>query len=72
MVSAVEIYGDKSCYNVFSSYYACYNSEGVFEKIFPSYDAMNTYYVPPLEETYFPPVTYVYGAPTDTLSGSLN
>jgi len=48
--------------------YYCQYPEGHL-KGFNTYEQMNAYYVPPLEETYVPETTYIYGGATSTLSG---
>ena len=76
MVSA-ETYGDKTCIQGWLIHgvlplYICYNPDGGMDHSFLTYDAMNSYYVPPLEETFIPEITYVYGSGTTTYTYSGN
>ena len=48
--------------------YYCQYPDGHL-KGFNTYEQMNAYYVPPLEETYVPETIYIYSGATSTLSG---
>ena len=77
LISAVwpataEVYGDKTCSLDWLipgvlPLYICNNPDGGMDHSFLTYEAMNTYYSPPLEETYVPETTWIYGAPTENI-----
>lgn len=62
-------YGDVICNEKFfpRHIYYCQYPDGHL-KGFNTYEAMNAYFVPPLEETFIPETTYIYGSGTETLT----
>jgi len=75
-VSAVEIYGDKTCYDSWLvpgiiPLWICYNPDGGMDHSFLTYEAMYNYYVPPsTEEIIIPETIIVYSDETSTLTVS--
>lgn len=71
MIMAEE-YGDITCTEKFVPVhkFECRRPDMSLEKVFQTYEQMVSWYVPPNTETYIPEVTYVYSAPTETLSGN--
>lgn len=67
---AVE-YGDITCTEKFIPVhkFECRRPDMSIDKVFLTYESMLNWYVPPDQETYIAPVTYVYSAPTEAFSG---
>jgi len=69
-----ESYGDITCTEKFVPVhkFECRRPDMSIDKVFQTYEQMVTWYSPPLEETFIPEITYVYGSGTTTYTYSGN